>query len=150
MGRPRRNCRVPVNSADEAGCSAINRSLRHAVVRRLRRFYASLPGGGFIFDVDGTILDYSQGDTGTHEVRHWLGLFHTFEGGCAALQNDFVSDTPAERIPAFFCTPRDSCKGKLGLDPILNFMDYTDDSCMNQFTNGQAERSLLSWLAYRQ
>jgi hypothetical protein len=113
-------------------------------------FYASLPGGGFIFDVDGTILDYSQGDTGTHEVGHWLGLFHTFQGGCAELQNDFVSDTPAERIPAFYCTPRDSCKGKPGLDPILNFMDYTDDSCMNQFTSGQAERSVLSWLAFRQ
>ena len=113
--------------------------------------YASLPGGDFIFELsDGTIINYSQGDTGTHEVGHWLGLFHTFQGGCGEIQNDFVADTPAERIPAFFCNPRDTCKGKPGLDPITNFMDYTDDVCMYQFTNGQAERAALAWLTYRQ
>jgi hypothetical protein len=113
--------------------------------------YASLPGGDFIFELaDGTIINYSQGDTGTHEVGHWLGLFHTFQGGCAELQNDFVADTPAERIPAFFCTPRDTCVGKPGLDPITNFMDYTDDVCMFQFTTGQSDRASLAWLTYRQ
>jgi hypothetical protein len=113
--------------------------------------YDSLPGGTLIFDAgDGTIINYSQGDTGTHEVGHWLGLFHTFQGGCAEVQNDFVDDTPAERIPSFFCDPRDSCKGKPGLDPITNFMDYTDDVCMSQFTGGQAERASLAWLTYRQ
>ena len=113
--------------------------------------YNALPGGDLIFQLsDGTIINYSQGDTGTHEVGHWLGLFHTFQGGCAELQNDFVADTPAERIPSFFCIPRDSCKGKPGLDPITNFMDYTDDVCMYQFTSGQAERAGLFWAAYRQ
>lgn len=113
--------------------------------------YSSLPGGDLIFDAGGgTIINYSLGDTGTHEVGHWLGLFHTFQGGCAELQNDFVADTPAERIPAFFCTPRDTCKGKPGLDPINNFMDYTDDVCMNQFTSGQSDRMGLAWEAFRQ
>lgn len=114
-------------------------------------YYETLPGGSLIFDAGGgTIINYSQGDTGTHEVGHWLGLFHTFQGGCAEVYNDFVSDTPAERIPAFFCTPRDTCVGKPGVDPITNFMDYTDDVCMNHFTGGQSERTSLFWGTYRQ
>ena len=115
--------------------------------------YGTLPGGAQpgISDIPGFF--YNFGDTGVHEVGHYLGLAHTFEGHCSPT-NDGVADTPAEKSPDYYCTVgRNSCKdpgGTVELDPIHNYMDYSDDLCLFEFTSGQEDRMSIQWALYRQ
>jgi hypothetical protein len=103
--------------------------------------FGTMPGGGS--------APYNEGDIAVQQIGHWMGLYNTFQGGCSK-RNDLVADTPAESMPAFGCPAgRDSCTKADGVDPIENYMDYTDDACMDRFTPGQDRRMDEQFSRYR-
>lgn len=125
--------------------------------------YASFPQEGAGLVNDGIVMSYTaiggrnndcgvydQGRTLVHEMGHYLGLYHTFEGYSACNNSysggDLIQDTPAEAGEHYQCVQTLTCGSP---DPIHNYMNYTPDSCMTGFTREQANRLACSLLNYR-
>jgi len=122
--------------------------------------YASFPGGpahedGIVmehiaFGTTGTVIFPDDlGRTGTHEVGHWLGLYHTFNNGCGTdtcTGGDYVCDTPPAVNPNYNCPVVNSCSIDFPNvnDQVQNYMDYSSDVCKNMLTAGQKGRIMAT------
>ncbi len=114
--------------------------------------YTQMPGGNW--STDGIVIGYkyigtmgtahspfNKGRTATHETGHWLGLYHIWgDDNGACWGSDYVDDTPNQAAYNYDCPtdPHISCSNNG--DMFMNYMDYTDDSCMNMFSLGQKAR----------
>ena len=98
--------------------------------------FGSLDDGAF-----GLSDKYYLGRTTTHEIGHYFGLLHTFGEGNGCSSTDFVSDTPIQAQETLNCPiiPVSQCPDNHHI-MYQNYMDYTDDECMNLFTTGQVAR----------
>ena len=84
---------------------------------------------------------YDLGRTVTHEIGHWIGLRHIWgDGDCSV--DDYCTDTPNAGQANYSCNVVDSCPASPGNDMIENYMDYTNDACMNIFTQDQKNRAI--------
>ncbi len=85
----------------------------------------------------------------THEIGHWLGIYHTFNNSCGidvCTDGDYVCDTPPQDLPNYSCSNQNTCSNDvpdIG-DMKENYMNYTPGSCQNAFTQGQKDRAQAS------
>ena len=125
------------------------------------------PPSNWIGDGDGLVIGYqcfgrtgtvqapyNKGRTATHEIGHWLNLEHVW-GGWGNCGNDQVADTPKRETENYSCpgypaNPNSCNTTNANGDMFMNYMDYTNDACMNMFTNGQKTRMLSAINQYRQ
>ena len=114
--------------------------------------YATPPGGPA--DLDGVVIAFdafgttgtlrplfNKGRTATHEIGHWLGLKHVW--GDTDCGDDGVDDTPRQRSYNYGCPSFPhvtECSADANGDMFMNYMDFSDDACMNMFTAGQSKR----------
>lgn len=120
--------------------------------------YAQFPGGPLL--TDGVVLGYNytgrtgtvsapynKGRTATHEVGHWMNLYHIW--GDATCGDDLVWDTPKHNGPNYGCPTyphKSTCTGN-PVEMTMNYMDYTDDGCLTMFSNGQNDRIKATFFA---
>jgi uncharacterized protein (TIGR03382 family) len=177
MGQPTTGIRRVTNDAYFADGSGMRTALRWDTRRYLNIYtnnpegllgYASFPQSSAGTATDGVVLNYTtvgrnapmgghydQGRTATHEVGHYLGLYHTFQSGCGTstapyTTGDLISDTVAHASEQYICTPAASTCAGGGQTPINNYMNYTTDICMTKFTAEQVNRMRCSLVNYRQ
>jgi len=113
--------------------------------------YAQFPGGApatdgvvILYSAFGSggsaVAPYGLGRTATHEVGHWLNLRHIW--GDARCGNDQVADTPTQQTSNYGCPtfPHVTCSNGTNGDMFMNYMDYTDDACMQMFSSAQGDR----------
>jgi hypothetical protein len=131
--------------------------------------YAQFPGSGPALS-DGVVIDYTafgrvgtaqspfnKGRTATHEVGHWLSLYHIWGDEPACVDDDLVADTPMQQDENFGCPTFPLTSGTGAACPgvntngamFMNYMDYVNDACMNMFTKGQASRVLTAISGFR-
>lgn len=126
--------------------------------------YSTMPGDGSTSNEEGVVIEYrslpgssfdqfNEGKTLTHETGHYFNLFHIWaddNGGCSA--DDLVDDTPKQGDAThggFSGIKFDDCTSSGNGIMYQNYMDYTDDSCLVMFTNGQVDRMETALSMYR-
>jgi hypothetical protein len=131
--------------------------------------FATFPDPAFPANTDGVVCNYkaigvspnniptaNKGRTATHEVGHWLNLYHTFQDGCNGV-GDNCFDTPYQGISTWDNPTNSMCPGSFqsaaftcsSYDMYPNYMDYTNDDCLSMFTFGQKSRTRNTLLNFR-
>jgi Pregnancy-associated plasma protein-A len=119
--------------------------------------YAQFPGGpsatdGVVittsaFGTNGTAqAPFNRGRTATHEIGHYLNLYHIWGDTNDCSGTDYCSDTPTQKLPNYGSPsfPRISCNNGPNGDMFMNYMDYVDDASMVMFTQSQVARMMAT------